>query len=304
MQRKCVGHLRAPEETATPEESNREGEEEEAKEADAAGATEGGENEERRDAPAASKRYTYPTKSSDERWVENLDQKVRGVVEEDPDVVEFGGRDIEDETRRLLAPYIKQEADKYRCKQCSKLFRAPEFVIKHIVSKHGEVVKDKLDEVSLSLWTSANDQMAVFNAFALDPQHLQPSSTTLAAVDDQLPSKTGVLPAFNPAIASQAMFNPAAANQPGFNMAMQQQMMMMMHMQMMMQGGSGASGMAAGAAGAAPTASPAKGRSRDFDATELPAAPPGGEDPRARKGRVSYHDLDEPSGGGDGGLPY
>lgn len=83
-------------------------------------------------------------------------------------------------------------------------------------------------------------------------------------------------------------------------MAMQQQMMMMMHMQMMMHGGS--SGMASAAGGA--STSPTKGQTRDFDATELPPAPPGGEDPRARKGRVSYRDLDEPSGAGDGGLPY
>lgn len=37
----------------------------------------------------------------------------------------------------------------------------------------------------------------------------------------------------------------------------------------------------------------------------LPAPPPGAEDPRARKGRVSYMDLDEMgAGGADGGLPY
>lgn len=44
--------------------------------------------------------------------------------------------------------------------------------------------------------------------------------------------------------------------------------------------------------------------SRDADLGPLPAAPPGGEDPRARRGRVSYQDLDEPGGAGDGGLPY
>ncbi|BEJ09479.1 hypothetical protein CcaverHIS641_0603940 [Cutaneotrichosporon cavernicola] len=285
LQRKCVQHLRAPEEASAPEESGRDGEEE-TKEAEGTGA-EGREVEETAAREAPSKRYTYPSKSSEERWVENLDLKVRGVIDEDPDVVEYGGRDIEDETRRLLAPYIKQEeADKYRCKECGKLFRAPEFVMKHIISKHSVAVKDKLDEAH------------VFNAFALDPQHLQPTSTTLAAVDDQLPSRPA-LPAFNPAVASQAMFNPAAASQPGFNMAMQQQMMMMMHMQMMMHGGNSGG---AGPAGAG--ASPAKGRTRDFDASELPPAPPGGEDPRARKGPISYRDLDEPSGAGDGGLPY
>lgn len=44
--------------------------------------------------------------------------------------------------------------------------------------------------------------------------------------------------------------------------------------------------------------------SRDADLGPLPAPPAGGEDPRARRGRVSYQDLDEPGGAGDGGLPY
>jgi hypothetical protein len=45
---------------------------------------------------------------------------------------------------------IKQEEpSKYRCKECNKLFKAPEFVMKHIVVKHGEGVQAKLDEVSL-----------------------------------------------------------------------------------------------------------------------------------------------------------
>lgn len=44
---------------------------------------------------------------------------------------------------------IKQEeTSKYRCKECNKLFKAPEFVMKHIVVKHGEGVQAKLDDVS------------------------------------------------------------------------------------------------------------------------------------------------------------
>lgn len=147
LQRKCVQHLRAPEEPSAPEDSRRDGEEETKEEGTAA---EGRETEESAPREAPSKRYTYPSKSSEERWVENLDLKVRGIIDEDPDVVEYGGRDVEDETRRLLAPHIKQEeADKYRCKECGKLFRAPEFVMKHIISKHSVAVKDKVDEVSL-----------------------------------------------------------------------------------------------------------------------------------------------------------
>ncbi len=148
LQRKCVQHLRAPDETSAPEESGRDGEEE-TKEAEGT-AAEGREAEESAPRETQNKRYTYPSKSSEERWVENLDLKVRGIIDEDPDVVEYGGRDIEDEQRRLLAPYIKQEeADKYRCKDCGKLFRAPEFVMKHIISKHSVTVKEKLEEVSL-----------------------------------------------------------------------------------------------------------------------------------------------------------
>lgn len=169
LQRKCVGHLRSPEETVTPEDTARDGEEEDAKDGEPA-AVEGREADERAPREAPTKRYTYPSKTSDERWVENLDLKIRGVVDEDPDVVDFGGRDVEDETRRLMAPFIKQEeADKYRCKQCAKLFRAPEFVIKHIVSKHGEVVKDKLDEVSHIPPSKANKPDNYFQRFRAGP---------------------------------------------------------------------------------------------------------------------------------------
>lgn len=53
------------------------------------------------------------------------------------------------ETHKLTAPMVKQEeASKYRCKECNKLFKAPEFVVKHITTKHGETIKAKLDEVS------------------------------------------------------------------------------------------------------------------------------------------------------------
>jgi hypothetical protein len=49
----------------------------------------------------------------------------------------------------VSAPFIKQEeASKYRCKECTKLFKAPEFVLKHISVKHPEVIKAKLEDVS------------------------------------------------------------------------------------------------------------------------------------------------------------
>lgn len=158
-----MGHQRAKpdpivSETTVAEPENERDEEDRTEEKPAVAEGEEAEPREPEDVPrrdsatapqATSKKYTFPTKSNDELWVEKLDLKVRALIE-DVDFVDYCGRDVEDETKRLTAPCIKQEeADKYRCKQCLKLFRAPEFVIKHIISKHGEVVKDKLDDVSL-----------------------------------------------------------------------------------------------------------------------------------------------------------
>ena len=57
------------------------------------------------------------------------------------------------ETQKLAASSIKQEEpSKYRCKPCAKLFKAPEFVVKHIASKHPEILKPKLDLVSYVLY--------------------------------------------------------------------------------------------------------------------------------------------------------
>ena len=231
------------------------------------------------------------------------------------------------ETKRLTAPMIKQEeASKYRCKECNKLFRAPEFVIKHVASKHGEVVQPKLDEVRHvpGAGVSVSRQISYFNTFVLDPQRLQPTQQVPAAVNDRLvlptilPTGKGVppniMPNSNPAMAN---FNSMAFNPQ----AMQQTMMMMMQMQQVM-AASGAFGSGTPAGGATGIAQPMGAGSGGMDAAgmgmamplPLPRAP-GGEDPRARRGRVSYRDLDEvgagvpePSGGGDGGdaggLPY
>lgn len=264
----------------------------------------------------------------------------------------------------MTAPYIKQEeASKYRCKECSKLFKAPEFVIKHVVTKHGELVGAQLDDY------------AVFNNFVLDPQHLSPTNTTPAAVNDKLPlvpSGQGNMaigmnmpmgmgaPAFNPASL------PGGAGGEGMQQQQQQNQMMLMMMQMqqamMMQmqtmGGGGASG-----PGGGPGAGGGNGGSRNgngsggstrlqdrmggyandnmaasgrYSGSFAPNAAaaggmgavamgagsgistgpgprgamgtqigtPGKEDPRAKRGRVSYQDLDEVGGGDGGGLPY
>lgn len=152
----------------------------------------------------------------------------------------------------------------------------------------------------------------------LDPQHLPVTPQTPAAINDQLPIPAAAL--VNPA----AVFNPTfmangANGGPGAGGAnmMQQQMMMMMQMQqammMQMSGGQGGGGGGGGARmGAGPAQGPGRGLQERMGGyadlpksnEPLPPPPPGGEDPRARRGRVSYQDLDAVGGGGDGGLPY
>jgi hypothetical protein len=240
------------------------------------------------------------------------------------------------ESLKICQPAIKQEeASKYRCTHCSKLFKAPEFVVKHIASKHPEEIKPKLDKVSppgvvRACRVPRSCQFIVFNNYILDPQRLQPAATNLAAVNDELPLPPAMsdftfgvppLPLGMPAFDARAGGGSGQFDER----MMQQQMMMMMSMQQMMManmgmgampGAPGMGGM--GPLGAVPMNGGPAGRDRGNGATRRPGAgaggggvdvdaagpPPGGEDPRARRGRVSYQDLDSPGGAGDGGLPY
>lgn len=52
------------------------------------------------------------------------------------------------ELSKVVEPHVKMEDEgKFRCKTCSKLFKATEFVEKHILNKHSELVKG-LEDVS------------------------------------------------------------------------------------------------------------------------------------------------------------
>lgn len=99
---------------------------------------------------------------SDERWLEWLDHKI--AVLADPagvDPAEYGAKNYDDELSRCVEQHIKQEDEgKFRCKTCTKLFKATSFVEKHIANKH--------PELTLEL-----DSIPFFNNFALDPHHIQ-----------------------------------------------------------------------------------------------------------------------------------
>lgn len=104
---------------------------------------------------------------SEDRWAENLDHKLACLLDQSGvDPAEYGGTRLEDERPRMTAEHIsKQEEGKWRCQICTKLFKASEFVEKHVVNKHPEIIKPKMDEWKL------------FNSFVLDPQHILPMSS-------------------------------------------------------------------------------------------------------------------------------
>ncbi|KAF8709348.1 hypothetical protein RHS03_02885, partial [Rhizoctonia solani] len=99
---------------------------------------------------------------SDERWLEWLDHKIAVLAEpEKVDPAEYGAKNYDDELSRCVEEYIKQEEEgKFRCKTCTKLFKATSFVEKHIANKHPELTQEL-------------ETIPFFNNFALDPHHIQ-----------------------------------------------------------------------------------------------------------------------------------
>ncbi|KAG9081208.1 hypothetical protein FRC07_014587, partial [Ceratobasidium sp. 392] len=87
---------------------------------------------------------TYWRVCADERWLEWLDHKIAVLAEPGSvDPAEYGAKNYDDELARCVEPHIKQEDEgKFRCKTCSKLFKATSFVEKHIANKHSELTQE------------------------------------------------------------------------------------------------------------------------------------------------------------------
>ncbi|KZT62144.1 hypothetical protein CALCODRAFT_490328 [Calocera cornea HHB12733] len=140
LQRKCVKHIRMPyvKPTAMEEEAEREG---------------------------LKKRGP-----ADDRWVEWLDLRVVLLLRRpEVDPADYGGMNYDVEVHRLVMPHVQQEDEgKYRCKVCTKLFKASTFVEKHVANKHPELLQEQLDVIPF------------INNFALDPVHLTPQQHTSA----------------------------------------------------------------------------------------------------------------------------
>ena len=80
LHRKCIAHVR-PHPSLKPE---------------AAQGVDAEVDGEERKGDAGGGKKAAPGKTADERWEENLDHKLRSVLEEGVDVVEYGGRDVDE----------------------------------------------------------------------------------------------------------------------------------------------------------------------------------------------------------------
>ncbi|TDL29176.1 hypothetical protein BD410DRAFT_779501 [Rickenella mellea] len=161
LQRKCIKHVRKPlakhmkeNPAATSVEKTEDGSEKEK------------EKEKERESPSKEKPGdSRDWKRDDNRWLDWLDNKIALFINKDGiDVHDYGGKSYSEELTKAVEPHIKQfDEGKFRCKTCTKLFKATSFVEKHVANKHPELIKQL-------------DDLPYFNNFALDPQRIQPFS--------------------------------------------------------------------------------------------------------------------------------
>ncbi|KAJ9103981.1 hypothetical protein QFC21_002444 [Naganishia friedmannii] len=226
------------------------------------------------------------------KWSARLDSKIKLIVlpRSELNMKEYYGKNRDDEIDKIARPLIKEEeANKYRCKNCSKLFKAAEFVHKHLTTKHAE------------LFEHLNRDLPLFDNFILDPKHVVPLQDQPASVNDKPVSR----PLHPP-------YDPSTATATGRFSA-----------RFMDRGGRGRGRGYAGRPGDSPGHrgnfgnfnSPRGGYRGSRDGPPMGAPmnlTPGREDPRAKRGRVSYKDLDAAPAAvsrgtadtGGGGLDY
>lgn len=102
-------------------------------------------------------------------WAKNLDQKIdlKLMKPEEINMEKLGGKDIDKEIRRFVRDKVFREHEaKFKCgvEECKKAFKGPEFVEKHVRTKHQE----QLDRV--------REDVEFFNNYVRDPNHLLPTT--------------------------------------------------------------------------------------------------------------------------------
>ena len=192
------------------------------------------------------------------------------------------------ETNKIAKPLIKEEeTNKYRCKNCSKLFKAPEFVHKHLTTKHPELF-EHLNQVRKSVCPSHRlpltptlQDLPLFDNFILDPKHIIPLMDQPASVHDK-PASRPLHPPYDASSATSGRFR--GRNSIGDRGGRGGRM----H-------GNRIGDFAGNRGGFGGFNSPRSGHRGPRDVPMMGSSmmlTPGKEDPRAKRGRVSYRDLD------------
>ncbi|TIA92317.1 hypothetical protein E3P99_00631 [Wallemia hederae] len=113
-----------------------------------------------------------------ENWMKYLDDKISSLIEPNFDHAANGGFDYDEEVTAVVTKLIKKEDEnKFRCLECTKLFRAMEFIEKHILNKHSAVIDvSKLDDIM------------AFNNYIRDPNRVNPLPDIPASVNRRYPA--------------------------------------------------------------------------------------------------------------------
>ncbi|CAH7670282.1 hypothetical protein BY996DRAFT_4581806 [Phakopsora pachyrhizi] len=147
----------------------------------------------------------YCACASEASWARMLDERLSLLLLKDLDPKNFGGESVDEEVHRLCQSQITDEgAGKFRCKNCSKLFKAMNFIEKHIISKHGEVLNQEPVE-----------RVKYLNNYILDPSHTTPPAPTApdhlhhrgsAGPPSSMNPSNGMLPNMGPSMGNMNEF--------------------------------------------------------------------------------------------------
>jgi len=136
-------------------------------------------------------------------WEKNLDHKIETrihVTLDEETAKKYGKRDSEAEVEKYVQDHVsKVEESKYKCELCPKMFKGPDFVAKHIRTKHVEEVQEIEDEITF------------YNNYIADPHHMLPPAPPQPPLTG--PPLIGGLP---PAILGRPGV-PASPASPGFS---------------------------------------------------------------------------------------
>ncbi|KAI9099434.1 arsenite-resistance protein 2-domain-containing protein [Phlyctochytrium arcticum] len=240
----------------------------------------------RRSAVYLRRQLRFEDKEPRKEWTDRLDSRIDLRIRkpiDGPEVVKLGGKSSEAELDKFLAKHVKKETEgKYRCLECSKLFKGDDFVKKHIKVKHQTVGSEIKPEVEY------------FNNYIRDPTKIDPSRQPGNAVGPGVgPGGNGIMPGF-PMMGGpmgMPMMNPAA---------FQMQMQMMAQMQQMMGGTMG--GMNGGGRN---SGSGRRGGRGSMSSRLGPPPPPDRRNSRSDPRQIrTYNDLDNPVPSGEMELSY